>query len=149
MKTQNQVQSRLLLDVVIRKSTAVLQLLASKNQALLIGGNAFLVLNFRLDIFDGVGSLHIKSNGLASQSLDEDLHTATKTQNQVQSRLLLDVVIRQSTAVLQLLASKNQALLIWRNAFLVLNFRLDIFDGVRSLHIKSNGLASQSLDEDL
>ena len=73
-QAQNQVQSRLLLDVVIRKSTAVLQLLASKNQALLIGGNAFLVLNFGLDIFDGVGSLHIKSDGLASQSFNENLH---------------------------------------------------------------------------
>merc|ERR1719169_185555 len=73
-QAQNQVQSRLFLDVVIRQSTAVLQLLASKNQTLLIGGNAFLVLNFGLHVFNGVGSLHIKGDGLASQSFNENLH---------------------------------------------------------------------------
>ena len=83
------------MDVVIRQSMTVLQLLAGKNQTLLIGGNAFL--NFGLHIFDGVGSLHVKGDGLAGQSLDEDLHTATQAQKQAQSRLFLDVVIRQST----------------------------------------------------
>merc|ERR1719248_487882 len=128
---------------------AVLQLLASENQTLLIGGNAFFILNFGLDIFDRVGRLHVKGDGLACQSLDEDLHTTAQAQNQVQSRLFLDVVIRQSTAVLQLLASENQTLLIGRNAFLVLNLGLHIFNGVGRLHIKSDGLASQSFNENL
>merc|ERR1719248_527660 len=128
---------------------AVLQLLASENQTLLIGGNAFFILNFGLDIFDRVGRLHVKGDGLASQSLDEDLHTTAQAQNQVQSRLFLDVVIRQSTAVLQLLASKNQTLLIGGNAFFILNFGLDIFDRVGRLHVKGDGLASQSLNENL
>ena len=38
-------KSRLLLDVVIRKSTAVLELLSGEDQALLVGRDAFLVLN--------------------------------------------------------------------------------------------------------
>merc|ERR1719174_1371091 len=133
-QAQDQVQSRLFLDVVIRQSTTVLQLLAGENQTLLIGGNAFFVLDFGLDIFDGVGSLHIEGDCLASQSLDEDLHTTAQAQNQVQSRLFLDIVIRQSTTVLQLLAGENQTLLIGGNAFFVLNLGLDIFDGVGSLH---------------
>ena len=73
-KTQHQVQSRLLLDVVVRKSAAVLKLLASKNQALLIRGNAFLILNFGFDIIDRVRGFHIKGDGLASQSFHENLH---------------------------------------------------------------------------
>jgi len=55
----------------------------------------------------------------------------TKAEHQVQSRLLLNVVIRQSASILELLASKDQALLVRRNAFLVLNLLLHVFDGVR------------------
>lgn len=42
--------------------------------------------------------------------------TSSQTKNQVQSGLLLDVVVRQGTAFFQLLASKNQPLLVWWNA---------------------------------
>ena len=42
---------------------------------------------------------------------------ATQTQHQVQSRLLLDVVVSQGAAILQLLASKNQPLLVRRDAY--------------------------------
>jgi len=38
----------------------------------------------------------------------------------VQGRLFLDVVVTQRTTIFQLLASKDQTLLIWWNAFLVL-----------------------------
>ena len=34
---------------------------------------------------------------------------------------LLDVVVRQSAAILQLLASKDKTLLVWGNAFFILN----------------------------
>ena len=36
-----------------------------------------------------------------------------ETQHQVESGLLLDVVVRQSAAILQLLASKDKTLLVW------------------------------------
>jgi hypothetical protein len=42
---------------------------------------------------------------LASEGLDEDLHAFPETQRQVESALLLDVVISKSTAILKLLAS--------------------------------------------
>jgi len=47
-------ESRLLLNVVVRKSTTVLELLAGEDEALLIGRNAFLVLNLCLDVVNGV-----------------------------------------------------------------------------------------------
>jgi hypothetical protein len=49
-QTEDQVESRLLLDVVIGKSAAVLELLAGEDQALLVRGNALLVLDLGLDI---------------------------------------------------------------------------------------------------
>ena len=44
-KSEHQVKGGLLLNVVIRKSAAIFELLAGEDQALLIGGNALLVLN--------------------------------------------------------------------------------------------------------
>merc|ERR1711907_367624 len=52
--------------------------------------------------------------------------TTSQAEDEVKSGLLLDVVIRQSTAILELLASEDQTLLIGRDSFLVLNFGLDI-----------------------
>ncbi len=57
-------ESGLLLDVVIRESAPVLELLAREDQALLIGGNALLVLNLLLDVVDGVRRLDLESDGL-------------------------------------------------------------------------------------
>ena len=74
-------------------------------------------------------------------SLDEDLHTTTQAENKVEGRLLLDVVIGQGTAILQLLASEDQALLVWGNALLVLDLALDIVDSVRRLNLEGDGLS--------
>jgi hypothetical protein len=44
----------------------------------------------------------------------------------VQRRLLLDVVVGQGAAILELLAREDQALLVWGNALLVLDLGFDI-----------------------
>ena len=142
-------KSGLLLDVVVGQSTAVLKLLAGEDEALLIWRNAFLVLDLRLNIVDSVAGLDLKSDGLAGQSLDEDLHTTTQAEHKVESRLLLDVVIGECPAILELLAGKDQALLVWRDTLLVLNLGLNVVDGIARLHLKGDGLAGESLDEDL
>jgi hypothetical protein len=49
----------------------------------------------------------------------------------MESRLLLDVVVGQRAAVLQLLAGEDQTLLIGRDALLVLNLLLHRLDRVR------------------
>jgi hypothetical protein len=36
----------------------------------------------------------------------------------MESRLFLDVIVAESATVLELLAGKDEALLIWRNSFL-------------------------------
>ena len=56
------------------KSASVLELLACEDEALLIGRDAFLVLDFGLDVFDGVGLLDVEGDGLAGEGFDEDLY---------------------------------------------------------------------------
>ena len=99
----------LLLNVVVRKGAAILQLLACEDQTLLVRGDALLVLDLGLDIVDGVRALNLQSDGLPRQGLHEDLHATTETQDKMKGGLLLDVVIRKGAAILQLLASKDGA----------------------------------------
>ena len=67
----------------------------------------------------------------------------------MKSRLLLNVIVRQRTTILQLRASENQALLVRRNALLILNLGLDSLNRITALHIQRNGLARKRLHEDL
>ena len=73
-ETENKVEGGLLLDVVIPQRPAVLQLLAGKNETLLVGGDAFLVLDFGLDHVNCVGGLYFQGDGFARECLDENLH---------------------------------------------------------------------------
>jgi hypothetical protein len=50
-------------------------------------------------------AIRLRIGRLASEGLDEDLHAFPKTQRQVESALLLDVVISKGTTILKLLAS--------------------------------------------
>jgi hypothetical protein len=70
------------------------------------------------------------------------LHTTTEAEDQVKSRLLLDVVVGKGATVLKLLAGEDQTLLVRGNALLVLNFRLDVVDSIAGLNLESDGLAS-------
>ena len=67
-------QSALLLDVVVGEGAAVLQLLAREDEALLVGGDALLVLNFGLDGIDSVGGFNLESDCFARECFNENLH---------------------------------------------------------------------------
>ncbi len=82
-------ESRLLLNVVVRQVPSVLQLLASEDEALLVRRDAFLVLDLGLHVLNGVVRLDVKSNGLASQGLNEDLHATAQVVHQGKCWLLL------------------------------------------------------------
>eukprot|EP00197_Chlamydomonas_leiostraca_P002840 CAMPEP_0202857520 /NCGR_PEP_ID=MMETSP1391-20130828/425_1 /ASSEMBLY_ACC=CAM_ASM_000867 /TAXON_ID=1034604 /ORGANISM="Chlamydomonas leiostraca, Strain SAG 11-49" /LENGTH=191 /DNA_ID=CAMNT_0049536329 /DNA_START=188 /DNA_END=764 /DNA_ORIENTATION=+ len=87
---------------------------------------------------------------LAGQDLQGGLNDATaQAQHQVEGGLLLDVVVSQGAAVLQLLAGEDQTLLVRRNALLVLDLLLHILDGVGGLHLEGDSLAREGLHEDL
>jgi len=142
-------ESRLLLDVVVREGSAVLELLSSEDKSLLIWWDSLLVLDLGLNILDGVSWLNVKGDGLTSQGLDEDLHTTSKSEDQVKGRLLLDVVVGKSSSILKLLTSEDKSLLIWWDTLLVLDLSLDVLNGVSWLDIKGDGLTGEGLDEDL
>ena len=60
---------------------------------------------------------HLVAVELGSQGLEGGLNdTTTETEDQVEGRLLLDVVVRKSAAILELLAGEDQTLLVWGNA---------------------------------
>ena len=113
-------ESGLLLDVVVRECSAIFQLLTGEDESLLVGRDALLVLDLGLDVLDGVRGLDVQSDGLASQGLDEDLHATAQAEHEVESALLLDVVVGKRAAILQLLPREDQALLIGWNAFFIL-----------------------------
>jgi hypothetical protein len=62
----------------------------------------------------------------------------------VQRALLLDVVVRQRAAVLELLAREDQPLLVGRDALLVLDLGLDVLDRVRRLDLEGHGLTCEA-----
>ena len=55
---------------------------------------------------------------------------APQTHDDVNSRLLVDVVVGQGASVVELLAAKDEALLVWWDALAVLNECLDTGHGV-------------------
>jgi len=141
-ETEYKMKGALLLDVIVREGTSIFELFSSKDKTLLIWRNSFLILDLSFDIFNGIGRLNLEGDGLTSESLDKDLHTTTKTKYEMKSAFLLDVVIGKSTSIFKLLTSKDETLLIWWNSFLVLDLSLHIFDSVRWLDLKSDGLSS-------
>jgi len=148
-KSKDQVKGGLLLDVVVGESSSILKLLSSEDESLLIWWDTFLVLDLGLDVLNGVCWLDIEGDGLSSEGLDEDLHTSSKSEDEMEGGLLLDVVVGEGSAVFELLSSEDESLLIWWDTFLVLDLSLDVFDGVCWLNIKSDGFASESFDENL
>jgi hypothetical protein len=64
-KAEDQVERRFLLNIVVGQGTTVLELLASEDEALLVRGNAFLILNLGFNVVDGVGRLDLERDGLA------------------------------------------------------------------------------------
>ena len=65
----------------------------------------------------------------------QNLVSTPQSENQVEGALFLNVVVREGSSILQLLSSKDQPLLVWGDALLVLDLGLDILNGVRRLHL--------------
>ena len=63
----------LLLDVVVRQSAAVLELLSSKDETLLIRGDTFLILDLGLYVIDGITGFDIEGDSLSREGFDENL----------------------------------------------------------------------------
>jgi len=106
-------------------------------------------LDLRLDILNAVRWFHLEGDGLSGQGFDEDLHSTTEAENQMKGGLFLDIVIRKSTTIFQLLARENQPLLVRGNSFLVLDLSLDVLDAIGRFDLEGDGLPREGFDEDL
>ncbi|KAJ7105997.1 hypothetical protein C8R44DRAFT_987542 [Mycena epipterygia] len=118
-----------------RTSTAVLELLAGKDEALLVGRDPLLVLDLGLHVINCVGALDLERDRLAGEGLHEDLHPAAETEDEVKGRFFLDVLIRK---VLELLPGEDETLLVWG----------DTGDSIssRSTHVRIGGGAAAVRD---
>ncbi len=70
-------------------------------------------------------------------------HTHARTHartDRVERALLLDVVVTDGTAVLELLARDDEPVQVGGNAHLVLDLGLDMLNGVAGLDFKGDGL---------
>ena len=92
-ESQNEMKSRFLLDVIVRKGSSVFELLSCEDKSLLIRWDTFFVLDFSFDIFDGVSWFNVKGDGFTSEGLYENLHSSSKSENQVKGGLFLDVIV--------------------------------------------------------
>ena len=67
----------------------------------------------------------------------------------MESRLFLDVVIREGSSVFELFTGKDESLLIWWDSFFILNFSFDILNWIWGFDIEGDGFTSKSFDKDL
>merc|ERR1719219_3283628 len=110
-KSKDKMKGGFLLDVVIRESSAILELFSSEDQPLLLWWNSFLVLNLSLDIRDCVIWLDVQGDRLSREGLDENLHgTTAETKDKMKGGLLLNVVVRESSAIFELFSCEDQSL---------------------------------------
>ena len=77
------------------------------------------------------------------------LLTTTQTEDQMKGRLFLNVIVAESTTILELLSGKDQSLLVWWDTLLVLNLALDVVDRVGRLDFERDGFTSEGFDKDL
>ena len=67
----------------------------------------------------------------------------------MEGRFLLNVIVRESSAIFKLLSSEDKTLLVWRNTFFVLDLSLDVFNSICRLNFKGDCFTSEGLDENL
>ena len=91
------------------------------------------------------GGLLFRPSSNPIPNLNQAQHLILPCSSSMNSTHLLDVVVGEGAAILKLLASEDQALLIRGDALLVLDLGLDIVDGVRGLDLEGDGLTRQCL----
>lgn len=95
-------ESGLLLDVIIGQRATIFELLSGEYQTLRVRRNALPLLDFSLNTFNEVGRLNVKGESVTAQVLDEDLHAAEITVDNVNGRFRPNVVVTKGSAILEL-----------------------------------------------
>jgi hypothetical protein len=101
------VEGGLFLDVVVVQSAPIFQLLSSEDKSLLIGGDAFVILDLGPHVIDGIRRLRLQRSRLTRGGLNKDLHAASEAKDQVTSGRLMDIIVREGAPTLELLFGKS------------------------------------------
>jgi hypothetical protein len=75
-QAQHEVQRGFLLHLVLGEREVILKLLAAVDEALLVRGDAFLVLDIGLDSADGVRGLALHVDNFVAECFAKSLHSA-------------------------------------------------------------------------
>merc|ERR1711922_117443 len=75
--------------------------------------------------------------------------SSSQPKDKMKGRLLLDVIIGESSSIFQLLSCEDETLLVWWDTFLVLDLCLDIFNSIRRFNFKSDSFSGQCFDKNL
>lgn len=67
--------------------------------------------------------------------------TTSESQNQMKCAFFLNIIVSQSSVILELNSCKDQPLLVWWYALLVLNLLFDDFNCVIWIYIKGDSLS--------
>lgn len=148
-ESEDQVDGRLLLDVVISHSPTVFKALSGEDEPLLVDGDALLCQNPLLHGTHAVAVLHFHGDGLSGEGAHEYLDSSPESEHEMHRALLLDVVVAEAALILELLAAENQSLLVGGDAFPAVDELLQACHSVSCLHLARNGLSCKSLNEDL
>ena len=122
--------SALFLNIVVSHGLSLVELLPSEDQSLLVSWNALFVLDLCFDVLNCVSGLNIDGHCSSSKGFHEHLHTTPQSQDEVDGGLLLDVVVAQSTCIIELLARKDESLLIGWDTLFILDLSLDLLDRI-------------------
>lgn len=90
---QYQMQRRLLLYVVVREGSTILELFTGENQPLLVGRYAFLVLYFCFHVLNRVRGLNLKCDRLPGECFHENLHRDVYLQTRIRLILRHNLII--------------------------------------------------------
>lgn len=149
-ESEDEVNCAFFLDVIVCEGSGVVELLSCEDESLLVGRDAFSGVNLGLDALDGVGGLGLQGDRLSRQCLDEELHLASpESEDEVESGLLLNVIVAGQSAVFEALPGEDQSLLVFGDAFLCPYLVLDDLDSVRGLDVKGDCSSGECLYEDL
>ena len=100
-------QGVVFLDVIVSESLRVIKLFSSENDSLLVLRDSFSFSNLALDGFNAVSVSDFESDGLSSESSHEDLFSSSESEYKVESRVFLDVVVVNCSAVFKSFSSEN------------------------------------------
>ena len=127
------------------------QILSFRSENLTAHGDASGLFDLLLEHLDVIVLFDVHNARRCPGTAKKDVERGATAQSQQKGQFapLVDSVVVQCAATVQLLALTYQTLLVRRNALLLLDLRLHTFNELQSVHVKRNGLPRQRLHTDM